>query len=104
MVTVKHKKQRMTCINDVVLVFLLLILNIFHTFFFSAFFVDFEQVNITWVRILLVLADYASMALCDPERLATISNSHGLTISCCTVLVTTVCSTILVTKLQPKTL
>ena len=103
MVTVKHKKTRMTCINDVVLVFLLLILNIFHTFF-SAFFVDFDEVNISWVRILLVLTDYGSMALCDPERLATISNSHGLTISCCTVLVTTVCSTILVTKLQQNTL
>ena len=27
---------------------LLLVLNIFHTYFFSGFFVDFEQVNVSW--------------------------------------------------------
>ena len=34
--------------NDVVLVFLLLTLNIFH--FFSVSIVDFERVNVGWVR------------------------------------------------------
>ena len=34
-------------VSDVVLVFLLLILNIFHTFF-SVSIVDFEQVNVCW--------------------------------------------------------
>ena len=34
--------------NDVVLVFLLSTLNVFHTFFFSVSIVDFEQVNISW--------------------------------------------------------
>ena len=34
--------------TGVVLVILLLVLNIFHTYFFSGFFVDFEQVNVSW--------------------------------------------------------
>ena len=37
-------------INDVVLVFLLLTLNLFHHI--SQSFVDFEQVNVNWVTIL----------------------------------------------------
>ena len=37
-------------VDDVVLVFLLLILNIFHTFF-SVSIVDFEQVNACWKMI-----------------------------------------------------
>ena len=36
-------------VNDIVLVFLLLTLNIFHSFF-SASIVDFEQVNVCWVN------------------------------------------------------
>ena len=42
-------------INDVVLVFLLLTLNLFHHIshpFSSVSFVDFEQVNVNWVTIL----------------------------------------------------
>ena len=34
--------------SDVVLVFLMLTLNIFHTFF-SVSLVDFEQVNVSWL-------------------------------------------------------
>ena len=37
---------------DFVLVFLLLTLNIFHTFFSSVSIVDFEQVNISWETLL----------------------------------------------------
>ena len=37
--------------NDVVLVFLLLIFNIFHTFF-SVSIVDFKQKNISWVTVI----------------------------------------------------
>ena len=40
---IKHQND----VTDVVLVFLLLTLNIFHKF--SVSIVDFEQVNITWV-------------------------------------------------------
>ena len=36
-------------VNDIVLVFLLLTLNVFHSFF-SASIVDFEQVNVCWVK------------------------------------------------------
>ena len=39
----KHRKN----VNDVVLVFLLLTLNIFHTFKVSI--VDFEKVNVSWM-------------------------------------------------------
>ena len=48
--SVAYKKNRVNHENDVngvVLVFLLLTLNIFHTFF-SVFVVDFEQVNVNW--------------------------------------------------------
>ena len=37
--------------NDVVLVFLLLIFNIFHTFF-SVSIVDFKQKNVSWVTVI----------------------------------------------------
>ena len=36
-------------INDLILVFLFLTQNIFHTFF-SVFIVDFEQVNVSWIK------------------------------------------------------
>ena len=52
--SVAYKKNRVNHENDVngvVLVFLLLTLNIFHTFF-SVFVVDFEQVNVSWDRLL----------------------------------------------------
>ena len=42
--TIKHQND----VNDIVLVFLLLTLNIFH-FFFSVSIVDFEQVNVSWL-------------------------------------------------------
>ena len=41
--------------DDIVLVFLLLTLNKFHTFFPSASNVDVEHVNISWVHSLYVL-------------------------------------------------
>ena len=40
---------------DVFLVFLLLTLNIFHTFFYSVSIVDFEQVNVSWLYIMFWL-------------------------------------------------
>ena len=48
--SVAYKKNRVNHENDVngvVLVFLLLTLNIFHTFF-SISIVEFEQVNVSW--------------------------------------------------------
>ena len=46
MLTKKHQND----VNAVVLVFLLLTLNIFHTFF-SVSIVDFEQANVSWNRL-----------------------------------------------------
>ena len=46
MFKVNNKNTRTTS-NDVVLMFLLLTFNIFHTFS-SVSIVDFEQVNVTW--------------------------------------------------------
>ena len=47
--TIMHIHNKNNVI-DVVLVFLLLTLNIFHAFF-SVFSVDFEQVNVSWESI-----------------------------------------------------
>ena len=48
MFKVNNKNIRMKS-NDIVLVFLLLTLNIFHIIF-SVSVVDFERVNVAWVR------------------------------------------------------
>ena len=47
--TIKHQND----VNDVILVFLSIILGIFHTFF-SVSIVDFEQVNVSWAMINMI--------------------------------------------------
>ena len=42
-------KKHQSDVNDLILVFLLLCLNLFHTFF-SISIADFEQVNVSWVK------------------------------------------------------
>ena len=42
-------KKHQSDVNDLILVFLLLCLNVFHTFF-SISIADFEQVNVSWVK------------------------------------------------------
>ena len=45
-----NKNNRTTYLTPhVILVFLLLVLNIFYTHFSSVFVVDFEQVNVIWI-------------------------------------------------------
>ena len=56
--TVETLEERVK--KDVVLVFLLLTLNIFYTFS-SVSVDDFEQVNASWVRIILILITYATL-------------------------------------------
>ena len=47
-VTIKTLEKGVKHVDDVVLLFLLLTLNIFHTFFSGVSIVDFEQVNVSW--------------------------------------------------------
>ena len=58
----KLKQKHHNNVIGVVLVFLLLILNIFYTFS-SAFIVDFEQVNVSWVCIFFTIINFKPATL-----------------------------------------
>ena len=52
--------------NDIDLVFLLLTLNIFHTFFCNVSFVAFEQVNVSWA--VVFIKNFGNMIDCWADK------------------------------------
>ena len=60
--TITRNNKHENNVIDVVLVFLLLILNIFYTSFSSVSIVNFEQVNVSWDTPLKLLYQFMSAA------------------------------------------
>ena len=69
-----HKSSLWNIVNDVVLVFLLLTLNIFHTFFSSVSIADFEKVNVwiwpnqIWLIFGLIFLPISSSVSASPDE------------------------------------